>query len=138
MNPTWKKPARAGLLAVVSVLAACGGGWDISIGWHGGTCALAPPLATQPPKLATVGQPYTVQLTFDTSDTCGAWPGHSSCFDVPPVQLPPGASYDPATGRLTWTPSPDQALTTPVFEIATVTRDCGHEVSWSWAVYVSV
>lgn len=123
---------RAALALALAILPGCGGGFDVTLWWFDDSCALAPSIVSEPPTTAIVGQPYVYPLVFSASSTCAV----GSCFDVLPLRMPPGASYEAATQTVRWTPSAGQLGMVAVFELATITRDCGRQVTWSWAVQV--
>lgn len=131
MAPTAGHLRRVVLGAALALLTGCGGGLDVTLWWSDDSCALAPDLLSAPPASATVGAPYVYPLVFSATG-CAA----GSCFDVLPLRMPPGAAYETATQTVRWTPTAGQAGMSAVFELATVTRDCGRQRNWSWTVRV--
>lgn len=132
MQATLRCLRRTVLAVGLVLLSGCGGGFDVTLWWYDDSCALAPAIVSAAPATATAGLPYVYPLAFSASSSCTV----GSCFDLLPLRMPAGATYEAATQTVRWTPTADQVGMTAVFELATITRDCGRQVSWSWTVRV--
>lgn len=131
--PSGTASAPAALLLVLAgclsaVLGSCFGvGGDSG----GVTCTPPPEITSSPPTVATVGQQYV--YVVDARYLCGMW---NICNNVVGVQMPGGASIDPFSDAIVWTPDESQANLNVRFTITTEKDDCGHVARQSWTVHV--
>ncbi len=95
------------------------------------TAALAQlDITSTPATSATVGLVYTYTLATNA-------PGGDTVTVTPGTSLPAGMSFDSATNTFTWTPTADQAGTSPSFS-ATVTDSTAGNTQTLGPVYVAV
>lgn len=95
------------------------------------TCTPAPHIEGNPPRQATATHPYTALFTGGYN--CGFAGG---CFALEPLSLPSGASIDPYSQAVHWTPPGSLAGTTQTLAVATPYDPCGDRAVFRWQVAV--